>query len=188
MPRREVELCAGEYYHLFNRGNNREAIFYDRENYAFYLRRLRKHLLPILDIVAYCLMPTHYHLLALLKQADLSHRVQLFTISYTKAMNRRYQRVGALFQGAFQAKHMEDNGYLLDLSRYIHLNPVLAGLVDRPEDWDHSSYQEYVGMPDGTLPATDVVLSQFHSMDAYREYVESYVERDRDSIAGVLFP
>jgi len=96
---------------------------------------MRKYLVPILDVVAYCLMPTHYHLLVLLKEAELSHRMQLFSISYTKAMNARYDRVGALFQGAFQAKHVNRNDYLVHLSRYIHLNPVLAGLVERPEDW-----------------------------------------------------
>jgi REP element-mobilizing transposase RayT len=62
MPRRTVKLCAGEYYHLYNQGNNRERIFYERENYGFFIRRLRKHLVPVLDFVAYVLMPTHYHL------------------------------------------------------------------------------------------------------------------------------
>jgi len=66
MPRRTVELYAGEHYHLYNRGNNRGRIFFERENYLFFLRRLRKYLVPILDVVAYCLMPTHYHLLIML--------------------------------------------------------------------------------------------------------------------------
>jgi len=159
MPQRNVELCAGEYYHLYNRGNNRECIFYERENYGFFLRRLRKYLVPILDVVAYCLMPTHYHLLILLEEVDLSHRMQLFSISYTKAMNKRYDRVGSLFQGAFQAKHVDGNDYLVHLSRYIHLNPVMAGLVKRPEDWEFSSYREYIDLRNGTLPQPEIVLS-----------------------------
>ena len=187
MPQRNVELCAGEYYHLYNRGNNRGRIFYERENYVFFLRRLRKYLIPVLDIVAYCLMSTHYHLLVLLKEADLSHRMQLFSISYTKAMNKRYDRIGALFQGSFRAIHVNQNNYLVHLSRYIHLNPVVAGLVERPEDWEFSSYREYIGVRSGTLPAPEIVLSQFPSREVYQEFVESYTAREREIIADLLF-
>jgi hypothetical protein len=132
-------------------------------------------------------MPTHYHLLVLLKEADLSHQMQLFAISYTKAMNKRYDRVGALFQGAFQAKYVDENDYLVQLSRYIHLNPVTTGLVEHPEEWEFSSYQEYVGLRDGTLPKAEIVLSQFPSPEAYGEFVESYVPQERQRIADLLF-
>ena len=67
MPRRDIQLCSGEFYHLYNRGNNREPIFFERENYLFFLRQLRQYLLPVLDVTAYCLMPTHYHLLVQIK-------------------------------------------------------------------------------------------------------------------------
>jgi len=187
VPQRNVELCADEYYHLYNRGNNRGRIFYERENYVFFLRRLRKYLIPVLGIVAYCLMPTHYHLLVLLKDADLSHRMQLLSISYTKAMNKRYDRVGALFQGSFRAIHVNQNNYLVHLSRYIHLNPVMAGLVERPEDWEFSSYREYIGVRNGTLPTPEIVLSQFLSREVYQEFVESYTAREREIIADLLF-
>ena len=187
MPQRDVKLCAGETYHLYNRGNNRARIFFEYQNYVFFLRRLRKYVVPVLDVVAYCLMPTHYHLLVVLNEADLSHRMQLFSISYTKAMNRRYDRVGALFQGAFRAKHVDRDSYLVHLSRYIHLNPVMAGLVERPEDWEFSSYREYIAVRDGTLPKPEIVLSQFPSPEAYREFVESYLPQQREIIAALLF-
>lgn len=198
MPRRGAELCAGEYYHLYNRGNNRKRIFYERENYLFVLQRLRKYLVPILDIVAYCLMPTHYHLLVGVKQtfevsqtseasAAVSRAMMRFAVSYTKAMNKRYDRVGALFQGAFQTKHMDRNNYLVHLSRYIHLNPVMSSLVEQPEDWEFSSYREYIGMRNGTLPVPEVVLSQFPSPQAYREFVESYTACEQEIIADLLF-
>jgi len=194
MPRRETPLCAGEHYHFYNRGNNRERIFYERENYLFFLRRIRKHLLPVLDVVAYCLMPTHYHLLVkinqtseVLKTSEVSRAMMRFSVSYTKAMNKRYDRVGTLFQGAFQALHVDQNDYLVHLSRYIHLNPVMAGLVKRAEDWEPSSYREYVGLRDGTLPKTEIVLSQFPSLGAYREFVESFVPDERERIAHLLF-
>ena len=187
MPRRNIPFCGGQYYHLYNRGNNRGRVFFERENHLFFLRRLRRHLLPILDVVAYCLMPTHYHLLVEFKIGDLSHRMQLFSISYTKAINERYGRVGGLFQGAFQAKLVDSDTYLVHLSRYLHLNPVLAGLCAVPEAWEFSSYREYLGLRQGTLPVPDIVLAQFPSREAYRAFVEAYMPADRGHIAALLF-
>jgi hypothetical protein len=102
-------------------------------------------------------------------------------------MNKRFDRVGSLFQGAFQAKHVGENEYLVHLSRYIHLNPVMAGLVKRAEDWEFSSYREYIGLREGTLPKPEIVLSQFPSRQAYREFVESFVPSERGVIADLLF-
>ena len=200
MPQRDIELRAGEYYHFYNRGNNRERIFYDRDNYLFCLERLGKYFPPVLDIVAYCLMPTHYHLLARIKHnqtsevsktsevsTGVSRAMMRFSVSYTKAMNKRYDRVGALFQGGYRSKHVGQNDYLVHLSRYIHLNPVMDGLVERPEDWRFSSYQEYIGLRNGTFPRPEIVVTQFRSGDDYREFVESYVADDRAIIADLLF-
>jgi putative transposase len=191
MPRRKVKLCAGETYHLYNRGHNRERIFFARENYAFFLRRLREYLLPVLDVVAYCLMPTHYHLLVktceVSETSEVSLAMMRFSVSYTKAMNKQYDRVGALFQGAFQAKHVGEDAYLVHLSRYLHLNPVMSGLVERAEDWEFSSYREYAGLREGTLPRPEIVLGQFPSPEAYRAFVESYAPADQRTVAGLLF-
>ena len=200
IPRRDVPFCVNEYYHLYNRSNNRAEIFYERENYLFFLGRLRKFVIPTVEIVAYCLMPNHYHLLMqvsdtetseVLETSEVSKKVskamKLFSISYTKAMNNRYDRVGSLFQGAFQAKHVGTDRYLIHLSRYIHINPVPANLVKRPEDWEFSSYREYIGIREGTLPKPEIILSLFSSRQAYREFVESYTSKDQDMIAGLLF-
>ena len=212
MPRRQVALGAGECYHLYNRGNNRGRVFFERENYLFFLRRLREHLLPALDVIAYCLMPTHYHLLVHVKAATsadaddaagaaVSKGMMRLTVSYTKAINKRYERVGALFQGAFQARHVGENNHLLHLSRYIHLNPVEAGLVSRAEAWEFSSYREYIGLRKGTLPQMGVVLAQFASQDqdlrgyqnlggraseAYRAFAEAYVDGDQARITHLM--
>ncbi len=110
-----------------------------------------------------------------------------FSVSYTKAMNKRYDRIGSLFQGAFRAKHVDRNEYLVHLSRYIHLNPVVAGLVERAEDWEFSSYREYIGLRDGTLPNPEIVLSQFPSRGAYRDFVQAYVPSEQEIIADLLF-
>ncbi len=188
MPQNNVDLCTDEYYHLYNRGNNREPIFYDRENYLFFLRRMWKYLLPSIDVVAYCLMPTHYHLLVLVQEAEaVSRAMQRFSISYTKAMNKRFDRVGSLFQGSFQAKHINENRYLMHLSRYIHLNPVSAGLVESAEEWEFSSYRDYIGERDGQLPQSAIVLSQFESPDRYKDFVEDNLFDDQEIIADFLF-
>ena len=105
MPRRPIPLVAGTYYHIFNRGNNRQAIFFDRENYVFFLDRMWEYLLEMIPdsdcsetgqiaattIVSYCLMPNHFHLLVCPHDNDLSNRMQRLSISYTKAINKRYQ-------------------------------------------------------------------------------------------------
>jgi REP element-mobilizing transposase RayT len=203
MPRRAVPLVAGEYYHVYTRGNNRQRIFFERENYLFFLRRIRECLLGELEstgspnpeaptvgracaIVAYCLMPSHYHLLVRPEDGDFPRRMQRLSLSYTKAMNKRHDRVGALFQGHYKALHVDRAEYLLHLSRYIHLNPVGAGLVKQPEDWEFSSYREYVGLRRGTLPMPDVVLSQFPNPDAYRRFVDGYQPGDESIVSQLL--
>ena len=186
MPRRRVEFRTGEYYHLYNRGHNRQKIFLERDNYLFFLTRLRDHLADeVCDIIAYCLMPNHYHLLVRLNSDDLSQALKTFGISYTKAINKRCGRVGPLYQGPFRAVHVDREDYLLHLSRYIHLNPVSARLVGLAEDWEFSSYPEYVHARNGSLPKPAVILSQFPSSDGYRQFVESGVGRD-DRVIGHL--
>ena len=201
MPQRQVPLVAGEYYHIYNRGNNRQRIFFARENYLFFLRRVREYLMDQTSevpetsdvfhasgtIVAYCLMPNHFHLLLAPCDDALSRRMQRLLISYTKAMNERYQRTGSLFEGQFQAARVDNDEYLLHLSRYIHLNPVLAGLVLRPQDWEFSSYREFIGVRSGTLPCPELVLAQLGGPADYRAFVEAYQPRDRDKIAGLQF-
>lgn len=112
--------------------------------------------------------------------------MQRFSISYTKAMNKRYSRTGALLQGQYQAVHVDRNEYLLHLSRYVHLNPVAAGLVARPEDWEFSSYRDYVSLHRGTLPNPAIVLSQFSAPAACQEFVESHKLDDEDILAHLL--
>jgi REP element-mobilizing transposase RayT len=187
MPYRTTQFLAGECYHIYNRGNNRERTFFERENYAFFLRQLRQYITePVVDVVAYCLMPNHYHLILQLRADDLSNSFQAFSLSYTKAINKQHERVGSLFQGPFKAIHIETDQYLTHLSRYIHLNPVIAGLVGKAEDWEFSSYREYVGLRQGTLPKPGLVMSQFAGREAYRAFVEKYVEDDRKMIEDLL--
>ena len=102
--------------------------------------------------------------------------------SYAKAINRRYDRVGHLFQGPFKNILVDKNEYLLHLSRYIHINPVIAGLVPNPEDWEFSSFRDYVGLRDGTLPQPETILSQFSDKGTYWQFVKDY--KDDSNIQG----
>lgn len=189
MPYRQVEFRAGHCYHLYNRGVNRQPIFFCDENWGYFIKRVRHYFLPeLVDILAYCLMPTHYHMLVYLKSDDLSKQImQPFALSYTKAVNKQQGRLGPLFQGPFQATWVDKDGYLLHLSRYIHMNPVTAGSVEHPEQWAFSSYRDYVGLRGGSLPVVGVVLSQFPSHQAYRKFVESYRDEDVKIIEHLLF-
>ena len=96
-----------------------------------------------------------------------------FGQAYTQAINRRFDRSGTLFEGRFQAIHVDREAYLMHLSRYLHLNPVEAGLVKLPEGWEYSSYREYLGLRDGTLFEIEPILREFASRSAYRRFVES---------------
>jgi REP element-mobilizing transposase RayT len=204
MPRRNTPFIAGHYYHLYNRGNNRECIFFEADNYRYFLRGIKKYLLPVMDVIAYCLMPTHYHLLVriqpktsevsgvktsevfkvktseVLETSEVSMKVsramQKLSISYTKAINKRFQRVGSLFQGAFQAKHIEHNAHLYNLCVYIHANPVSDGLADTPGDWPYGNYPEWIGKREGNLVDRDFIETSFSSAEAYQSLVEEYLQ------------
>mgnify|MGYP006297627569 CR=1 FL=1 len=196
MPSRKIRFHPGDTYHLYNRGHNRENIIVERENYAYLLRLVRRHLHPVMDILAYCVMPNHYHLLVKIKQksdflsepkvhtkSDFSHELpadaspriseamRRLSIAYTKAINKRYGRVGALFQGPYQAKPVPPER-LLDLSCYLHHNPVAAGLVEDAADWPYASARDYLGERNGTLPTPGPILAHLPTGTTYRAYLQ----------------
>ncbi len=186
MPYRHTAFYPGGYYHIFNRGNNREPIFFELDNYRYFLRQLEKYFVPDrAELIAYCLMPNHYHLIVCLHIEDLAPIMQPFTLSYSKAIGKRFGRVGSLFQGPFKSIHIEKNEYFLHLSRYVHLNPVVAGLVKQPEEWEFSSYRDYLGLRQSALVHPEIVLSQFGSSD-YRKFVADYQPGDFEQIANMV--
>ena len=164
MPSRRTPFQAGNFYHIYNRGNNRQNIFFERDNYIHFLHLMRGHLANNgVDILAYCLMPNHYHFLVCLQDDNLSAAMHRLSVAYTKGINKRFNRSGSLFEGRFQSIHVSDPNYLIHLSRYIHLNPVKAGFVDRSEEWEFSSYSEYAGLRLGTLPRMEYLKLQFQA-------------------------
>ena len=165
---------SGEFYHVLNRGNEKQTIFMEDENYQFFLRRFRKYVIQgKQEVIAYCLMPNHFHLLLKETEDDrLKETMQGLQTSYAKAVNKRFQKTGHLFQDTYKKIRIESDEQLLHLTRYIHMNPVKAGLVPHPEDWPYSSYREYAGLRKGTLPKTAIILSQFPNREAYRAFIE----------------
>jgi putative transposase len=162
-----------DYYHLYNRGNNYNNIYFGKESYRHFLRLLRKHLVERdISILAYCLMPNHYHLLIASEVDSLPRAMQALSIAYTKSINRRFERVGTLFQGGYRSIRVGNDEYLLNLCRYIHLNPVKAGFVDRPEHWEFSSYLEYAGLRPGTLPQQRMIREMLGSESSYRSFLD----------------
>ena len=183
------------YYHIYNRGNNREVIFFEPDNYVYFLKKIREYLVPVSDIVVYCLMPTHYHIVGRVretqtsefsedsevlgttkpKHSPISTAMMRLSVSYTKAINKRFQRVGVLFQGQFQAKPILTSEYLLNLCRYIHGNPVKDGIVADITQWPYSNYLEWIGERDGKLVDKAFVQDNFDTPEEYRKFVLEYL-------------
>ena len=167
-------FAAGSFYHIMTKSIAGYVIFREQKDFdrmrqlfvyysysdlpakfSYYLKlkKTKKTKLKIdlsdnkkiVDIVAYCIMPTHIHLLLVpLKENSVSVYMKNLLNSYTRYFNTKYNRKGPLWQGRFKSVFVESNKYLLHLTRYIHLNPTTAGLVESPEDWEYSSYKEYI--------------------------------------------
>ena len=174
----------GGFYHVTSRGNARQDIFADAED-------CRVFLMTLADVVerykwfvyAYCLMGNHYHLLIETPQANLSQGMRQLNGVYTQKYNGRHDRVGHLFQGRYKAFVVEKDAYLLELSRYIALNPVRAGMVSLPEDWPWSSYGVTAGMKSQeSFLYTDFLLNLFspskvQARRLYRNFVTEGLDR-----------
>lgn len=150
-------------YHVTSRGDRREDIFEDDQDRQTFLSTLKQVGAQFNWICyAWCLMDNHYHLLIQTPDGNLSKGMRQLNGVYTQASNRRYRRVGHLFQGRFKAILVDSDAYLLELSRYVVLNPVRAGRVKKAADWPWSSYRASVGLePAAPWLAIGGLLAQF---------------------------
>jgi len=176
MPRArkdQVIWQPGSYYHLYNRGARRLSIFREAENYHFLLQRLKEYLPSLeLSIIAYCLMPNHYHfLIRQNSEQPAGLLIQKLFNSYTKAYNQLYKHSGTLFERRYQAKQITNMGHLLHLCRYIYNNPVKDGMVPHPSDWPYSNFLEWMGQREGTLVDRVFIQDHFQTPERYRDFI-----------------
>ncbi|MEY2680534.1 MAG: hypothetical protein RL661_765 [Pseudomonadota bacterium] len=136
----------GALYHVTSRGDGREAIYLDDDDKILFLSVLAKAVRGFnWAIHAYCLMDNHYHLLIETADGNLARGMRQLNGIYTQRFNRRHERVGHVFQGRYKAILVQKEAYLLELARYVVLNPVRAGMVTHPEQWTWSSYRATTG-------------------------------------------
>ena len=177
MARKPRLHYPGACYHVILRGNGGNDIFFDKKDRARFFFLLQEGIERYKHrIHAYCLMTNHIHLAVQVGDVPLSRIMQNVSFRYTRYMNRRKKQVGHLFQGRYKALLIDADRYLLELVRYIHNNPVRAGMIKTPEKYDWSSHNVYLGNVSVPWLTTDWVLSQFASpkkraIDLYRDFV-----------------
>ena len=179
---------AGAYYHVTSRGNERRNIFInkgDRKSFLSYLKSA--HLRYGAVIHAFCLMNNHYHLFIETPKGNLSQIMRHINGAYTNYFNIRHKRRGHLFQGRYKSILVEADSYAAELSRYIHLNPVRAGMVNMAEKFDWSSYRYYIGKSKKLDWLTlDFILCYFdkdirHARKNYQKFVNAGVNITSES-------
>jgi len=184
----------GAFYHVTARGNERRPIFLIERDFTRFLDRLERiyERYGVL-IHAYVLMSNHYHLLLETPRGNLTAALHDLNTAYTNYFNRRHDRVGHLFQGRYRSILVDKDNYLLELSRYIHLNPVRAGMVRRPEVYRWSSYGSYLSSRSSPewLQREDVLGQMDKNLAKgrrkYRRFVEEGLGREiRDPLEEVI--
>jgi putative transposase len=173
---RTIKLEKGKYYHIYNRGANRQSIFFADENYRFLLRKVEHYTIQTrITVIAYCLMPNHFHFLFRQDgEISISDCMQKIFNGYTKAINKMYNRTGTLFESPFKAKVIETEEYAIHLCRYIHRNPVEAKLVTQPDFWEFSNYAEWIGKRKESLKDEMFITAHFKTADDYINFVLNY--------------
>jgi len=225
MPAKNVVKTYVEngYYHIYNRGVEKRDIFLDEQDYSVFLHFLKQYLSPPqpkgtfltmtglhlvrprpvhplhneIDLLAHCLMPNHFHLLLKQKTPDgMIKLLRRLCTSYVMYFNKKYNRVGSLFQGTYKAVLIDRDEYLLHLSRYVHLNPVLDKALDKVtpcQEYPFSSYQYYLGKKKAKWLKPKEILEFFKTAQrlnfkdilSYQSFVEDY-PRPPEEILGEL--
>lgn len=177
MARRPRVFAPGLLYHVIVRGNQRRKTFLDDADYRAYLERLARYRRRYgYTVHAYCLMPNHVHLLLESSHQPLAKLMQGLQQSYSQYFNLRHRKVGHVFQGRYKAIVCEKDEYLLELVRYIHLNPVRSGMVREPGRYPYSGHRAYVeGKVTETIDPRQV-LGMLGGKARYREFVSDGIK------------
>lgn len=208
MPIRKTSFYENGFYHVYNRGVEKREIFLDEKDYQAFvgilraylelgvkrdknilqgraLERIKKHsLAEEVSLVAYSLMPNHFHLLLQQRTSvAITNFMQRVLTAYSMYFNRRYERVGSLFQGRFQAKEVTNDSYLLHLTRYIHRNPVEAKItkIQNLDKFKWGSYPNYLGVVESGWVKPKAILDYFSSVENKKDY-KSFVEFETEEV------
>ena len=181
-----MHFIESEYYHVYNRGNNKQIIFFNDRNYLFFLKKMREQLLPCSYVVAYCLMPNHFHLLVKIRTEEeisitfpkfqtleklefdkfISKQFSNLFSSYTQSFNKVYKRKGSLFIKNFKRKPIKSDSYFTSVIQYIHRNPVHHGFCANIEDWNWSSYHSLISQK-ATLLEKQEIMDWFENKEYF---------------------
>jgi hypothetical protein len=168
-------LLNNHYYHFYNRGNNKENIFLEEENYLYFLRLIKTHLLKVSDFYSYCLLPNHFHFILRIKeekhiipkyQTKIHQPFSNFFNAYTKAVNKKYNRVGSLFQKHPKRIKIENQDYLKNLIVYVNTNPSHHGIADYSQ-YKHSSFVSLISNKSSLLMRKEVI-NLFETLDNFK--------------------
>lgn len=160
-----MKIQSEKLYHVYNQGNNKELIFGDRADYLLFLEKVKLFLAPEATVLAYCLMPNHFHfLLETTKRSceeikigslfltRLTNAFRLVQSNYAQIYNKKYARTGSLFRQKTKFKELETSYSAFICFHYIHQNPIKAQLVMKLEDWEFSSFKDFANIRSGLLP------------------------------------
>jgi REP element-mobilizing transposase RayT len=184
-----MQLKENTLYHIYNQGNNKMQLFYSRDNYLFFLKLIRKFVFPKAEILAYSIMPNHYHMMIYTNEksvgkyqvgnvamSNLSNSFRLLQSAYTLAFNKLNNRTGSLFRQKTKFKCIDEFSYQhydFICFNYIHQNPYNANLCEKLEDWEYSSFKDYVGLRNGTLINKELAC-EILEINENEIYEESY--------------
>ena len=192
---RKTPLVTNHIYHIFNRGVNKADIFFSQRDYGRFLLAAKHYLtknskfsyenlnietndtgslgsVPKVEIIAYCLMPNHFHFLMKQKSDNgITSYMRRFINSYVHYVNIKNKRVGPLFQGRFKSVLIDSDEQLLHVSRYIHLNPLVSNLVSDLNDYLWSSYHSYMNGKEDKLVKYRTVLDMFKTKEDYKKFL-----------------
>ena len=195
-----MDYIEGDIYHIYNRGNNKKPIFFEPENYHYFLRKVKRYIYPNCDILSYALMPNHFHFLihaneitqkpikrGMIITNALSEGLRLMLSSYAHGINIKQQRTGSLFQQNTKSKcvSLRHTDYSNLCFHYIHQNPYKSGLVTKMENWPYSSFNEFLSVDSGKL-CNKALATELLDLNISQFYVDSYGSIDEDLLKAIF--
>ena len=182
-------LFEGQYFHIYNRGVNGESIFKEKRNYYYFLQQFKVYCSDVLDVLSYCLLKNHFHMLVFVKekvsisrkdgkgmiQLNASKQLGHFFNSYAQSINKAYQRTGSLFESPFERKLIDNGNYLLTVIRYCHRNAQQHGFVEDFRQWEFSSYGEILNN-NSSLVMSKEIIRRFGGLKDFENFHQQYDE------------